>query len=87
MSLAQLRTFVTIVDEGTVTRAAKVLRIAQPPLSRRLRELEDELGVRLFARTPSGMTLLAPGHALLPRARRILADVDDAVRAVRRRED
>jgi DNA-binding transcriptional LysR family regulator len=83
VSLAQIRYFVTVAEEGHVGRAAARLRVAQPAVSRQIRSLEDELGARLFERTPRGMRLAAPGRVFLDRARRILADVDDAAEAVR----
>ncbi|MEM9694012.1 MAG: LysR family transcriptional regulator [Myxococcota bacterium] len=76
MSLDQLRGFVTIADEGSVRRAAARLHISQPPLSRQLHALEDELGCALFVRTPRGMVLREEGRRLLPRARAILALVE-----------
>ncbi len=85
MSLAQIRYFVAVAEEGHVGRAAKRLRIAQPPLSRHIRSLEDELGAPLFTRTPRGMELLPPGAVFLDRARKILAAVDEACAATRRR--
>lgn len=87
MSLTQLRSFVVVAEEGNVTRAARRLHISQPPLTRQLRALEDELGARLFERTPRGVRLLPPGEALLPRAREILQRVDDAAAAVRASPD
>ncbi len=83
MSLAQLRYFVTVAEEGNIGRAAVRLCVSQPPLTRQIHGLEDELGTPLFARTPRGVRLLPAGEELLPRAKRILAEVDDAVAALR----
>ncbi|MBL4683385.1 MAG: LysR family transcriptional regulator [Nannocystaceae bacterium] len=80
MSLVQLESFVAVAEEGHVGRAAQRLHVSQPPLSRRIQALEDELGVTLFLRTPRGMTLRPEGQRLLGHARAILARVD----AVRR---
>jgi DNA-binding transcriptional LysR family regulator len=86
VSLAQLRYFVAVAEEQHMGRAAERLHIAQPPLTRQIRALEDELGVRLFDRTRRGMQLRDPGRAMLVRARRVLADVDEMARDVRARE-
>lgn len=64
-------------------RAARRLHIAQPPLSRQIRALEDELGTPLFARTPRGMRLLETGERFLTHARGILASVDVAVASLK----
>lgn len=87
MSLDQLRYFVAVAEEGHLTRAAHRLHISQPPLTRQIKSLEDELGVSLFERTPKGMRLLPPAHVLLARARTILAEVDATVREVRHADD
>jgi DNA-binding transcriptional LysR family regulator len=79
VSLDQLRYFVTVADAGTTHEAARRLHISQPPLSRHIRALEDEIGARLFQRTARGMELLPSGEVFLSHARSILAAVDHAV--------
>jgi len=83
MSLAQIRYFVAVAEEGNVNRGAAKLRVAQPPVSRQIRALEDEIGTPLFQRTPKGMELLPSGRAFLDHARNILAAVDQASEAAR----
>lgn len=81
MSLEQLESFVAVAEEGAVVHAARRLHLTQPPLSRRIQSLEDELGVPLFQRAARGMRLTPAGERLLPHARQILAAVAE-VRAV-----
>ena len=83
VSLSQIRYFVAVAEEKNVGRAARRLRIAQPPISRHIRSLEDELGATLFTRTPRGMELLPAGEVFLDRARKILDAVDEAASATR----
>lgn len=83
MSLAQLRYFVAVAEEGHIGRAALRLHVSQPPLTRQIRNLEDELGTPLFERTSRGMKLLPAGSVFLRHARRVLDEVEAAVDAVR----
>ena len=64
-----LRAFIAVADESSVTKAAERLHISQPPLSRHIRQLEDELGVKLFHRHRLGVTLTDVGRLLLEKAR------------------
>ena len=84
MELRHLRYFLAIVAERHFTRAAKVLGIAQPPLSQQIRQLEEEVGVALFTRTARGVTLTAAGEAFLPHAEAALREADRARTAARR---
>lgn len=76
MDLRQLRYFVEIAHTGNMREAAHQLRIAQPALSRHVRALEAELGVRLFVRHARGMRLTGPGQHLLAQANDILGRVE-----------
>ncbi|WP_147135177.1 LysR family transcriptional regulator [Stackebrandtia albiflava] len=82
MQLTQLRSFVTVCDTRHFTRAAEVLGITQPSLSQHIRGLERELGTELLHRARGNITLTDGGEALLPLARRILADTETARREV-----
>ena len=77
MELRQLRYFVAAAEAGTISRAADRCGIAQPSLSQQVRALEHSLGVTLFDRLGRGVALTDAGRALLPRAKRILAEVRD----------
>lgn len=73
-----MRCFVQVADHGSVTRAAESMGIAPSAVSRRLKELEIRLGVQLLARTTRRMNLTEAGQTFCARARRILADVEEA---------
>ncbi len=72
-SQGQLRYFVTVSEEGQITRAAKRLHLAQPALSQAIAQLESELGVELLTRHPRGVMLTDAGEAFLIKARAVLA--------------
>lgn len=76
MNLEQLASFVEVADTGHFTKAAATLHLAQPSLSRQISTLEKELGAELFHRARGHITLTAAGEALLPTARRMLADAE-----------
>ena len=78
-----LRYFVTVAEEGQVTRAATKLHMAQPALSHAIAQLETELGIKLFERTARGVTLSPAGEQLYQTARRAVAAADDATVAAR----
>lgn len=83
MELRQLRYFVAVAEELHFGRAAERIGIEQSPLSRAIRELEQDLGVRLFNRTSRCTQITAAGKAFLSEARRILLAVRTARRAAR----
>lgn len=76
MDLRQLRYFVAIVEEGSITAAAQRLHMSQPPLSLTITQLEKDLGVTLLHRHARGISPTEAGAYLLTHARRLLADVD-----------
>jgi DNA-binding transcriptional LysR family regulator len=72
MDLRHIRTFVTVAELGTVSKAASRLHVAQPALSRQIANLEDELGVRLFDRVGRRLLLTGEGDQLLSDCRGLL---------------
>ena len=83
MDFRQLRYFAQIAESGNVSRAAEVLRIAQPSLSQQMRNLEDELGVPLLFRHARGVTPTELGLKFYEHARRILQEVERAKEVMR----
>ncbi|MFH8618866.1 LysR family transcriptional regulator [Streptomyces sp. NPDC017979] len=78
MQLQQLRYFVAVAEARHFTHAAELVHVSQPSLSQQIRALEKELGAELFSRARGNIALTEAGEALLPLARRILADADTA---------
>jgi DNA-binding transcriptional LysR family regulator len=76
----QLRNFVTVAEDGQMTRAARKLHLAQPALSHSIAQLESELGVVLLERHARGVSLTAAGEAFMPKARTALAAGEEALR-------
>ena len=83
VQLHQLRYVVYVAEQRQITRAATVLRVAQPSVSAAVKALERELGTPLFHRTHGEMSLTAAGEAFLPWARQVLADCEAGKEAVR----
>ncbi|MFG3497592.1 LysR family transcriptional regulator [Streptomyces sp. NPDC047928] len=78
MQFQQLQYFVAVAETRHFTRAAERVHVSQPSLSQQIRALEKELGAELLRRARGNITLTDAGEALLPLARRILADADTA---------
>jgi len=80
MDLKELRSFRVIAELGTFSKAGAFLRVAQPALSRQIRNLEHELGVELLTRTSKGVTLTPAGQSLLKRTSHIEQEIENAKR-------
>ena len=78
MELRHLRYFVAVGEEEHYGRAAQMLHVAQPALSRQIQDLEEEVGFKLFERLPRGVKLSVAGKLFLEDARRILQQVNEA---------
>jgi DNA-binding transcriptional LysR family regulator len=87
MELYHLKTFVTVAEEGHLTRAAERLFTSQPAISAHIKTLEEELSVILFLRTPKGMQLTQEGEKLLPRAQKTLESAGDFLQFAKEMQD
>ena len=79
MELRQLKFFVRVAEERSISAAARHLNISQPPVTRHIQQLETELGHDLFFRTARGMRLTPAGAAFLPQCRKLLMQVERAL--------
>jgi LysR family nitrogen assimilation transcriptional regulator len=86
MELRQLRYFVTIVEQGSLSKASLVLNIAQPALSTHVRSMELELGAKLLFRGAQGVRPTAAGDTLLRHARAVLEQLEQARRDIAEQE-
>lgn len=82
MDTASLQAFLAVADLGSFTGAAEKLFLTQPAISKRVAQLESQLGARLFDRIGRQVHLTEAGHALLPRARQVLYELEDMGRAI-----
>ncbi len=87
MELRHLRYFVALAEELSFTRAAERMHVTQSTLSHQIRQLEDELGQRLFDRIGKRVVITDAGDALLPSATRALREVDEGLRVLKASPD
>ncbi|MDY0205175.1 MAG: LysR substrate-binding domain-containing protein [Pseudomonas sp.] len=86
MELRHLRYFIVVAEELNLTRAAEKLFITQPPLTRQIKQLEEELEVQLFIRKPRGLELTQGGQYFLQQAYAILDKLNDSIEGTRQIE-
>lgn len=84
MKLKQIRYFQQVAKEMSFTRAAKALHMAQPPLSRQIKQLEEELGVELFERVGRGIQLTEAGRYFLDRTENLMKGLSETIRGTQR---
>lgn len=87
MELRHLRYFISVAEHRSIRGAALQLNLTQPGVSRQIQDLEEELGVALFARTARGLNLTEAGAAFLSEAQSILDGVETAVQSVKPESD
>ncbi len=80
---AEMETFICVVETGSFSAAARRLRVGQPAISKTIAQLEGRLGTQLLLRSTHGLTLTEAGHAFFERAKRSVAQADEADAAAR----
>src|SRR5499425_2936589 len=83
VELRHIRYFLAVAEHLNFTKAAEQLHIAQPPLSRQIRQLEDDLGVVLLVRNKRRVELTKAGHVFLEQARKLIVQAGHATEAAR----
>lgn len=83
MDIKSLKNFITIAENGSISKAAEQLHISQPPLTKQMQALEDELGVTLFYRSSKGILLTQKGEMLYERALQLLSLNDTIVNEIK----
>src|SRR6266576_6401417 len=83
MELRSIQYFMQVADEGSITRTANKIGIAQPALTRHIKQLEAELGTQLLMRLPRGVRLTTSGRDFLDHARTIMLELSRASEHVR----
>jgi DNA-binding transcriptional LysR family regulator len=86
MEIHQLKTFVAVAREGSITRASELLHLSQPAVSAQIKAMEDTLGLSLFERTPRGMSLTSDGLRILVKAELTLAAHHELMQEAARRK-
>lgn len=86
MDIKEIKFFLAVVEGGSINAAAKRLHIAQPPLSRQMKKMEEKLGVKLFARGKRKVQLTEAGRLLHNRAEQLLGLIDNTVKEMRELE-
>lgn len=87
MELRTINYFIAVANEGNISRAAKVLHISQPALSKQMSELESELNIQLFIRTNRKIQLTDEGEYFLKHSQEIVSLVDKTINNINRTED
>ncbi|MGE7093979.1 LysR family transcriptional regulator [Lysinibacillus sp. NPDC048646] len=83
MDLRQLNYFITIVEEGQITKAAKKLHMAQPPLSQQLKMMEEELNCKLLDRNGRTLDMTGPGKVLYEKGKTLLSNFEDTITEIK----